>query len=94
MNVFEVPSLPIIYCYTAVWYINLFQVPSLPIIDCYTAVWYMNLFQVPSLPVIDWEKYTNNLDFSNIGLHRHMTRLKRQLVDGSGGEAIVKILKF
>lgn len=40
--------------------------------------------KVPAVPVIDWEKYTSNLDFSTIGLHRHMTRLKRQLVDGSG----------
>ena len=45
-----------------------------------------HLIQVPSLPVIDWEKYTSNLDLSNIALHRHMTRLKRQIVDETGGK--------
>ena len=49
---------------------------------------YTPVFQVPSLPVIDWDKYTSNLDFSNIALHRHMTRLKRQLVDETGGEVL------
>lgn len=39
--------------------------------------------KVIDLPQINWEKYTSNLDFSSFGTHRHMTRLKKQLADGS-----------
>ena len=44
---------------------------------------YFFVFQLPELPDINWEKYTSNLDFSTFGTHRHMTRLKRQLMDGT-----------
>lgn len=40
---------------------------------------------VAVLPSIDWEKYTRNVDFSSLGIHKHMTRLKCQLLEGTGG---------
>ncbi|OWF52606.1 ZZ-type zinc finger-containing protein 3-like [Mizuhopecten yessoensis] len=39
--------------------------------------------QVATIPNLNWGKYTKNVDFSSLGLPKHMTRLKRQLVEGS-----------
>lgn len=39
--------------------------------------------QVAAIPPLNWEKYTKNVDFSSLGLPKHMTRLKRQIVEGS-----------
>lgn len=40
--------------------------------------------QVADLPDINWEKYTSSVDFANLGFPKHLTRLKRQLVEGPG----------
>ncbi|XP_060561473.1 ZZ-type zinc finger-containing protein 3-like [Ruditapes philippinarum] len=45
---------------------------------------------VAELPDISWEKYTSNLDFSSFGTHRHMTRLKKQLKEGTSSPVIVE----
>ncbi|KAL4219665.1 hypothetical protein ACF0H5_022237 [Mactra antiquata] len=39
--------------------------------------------KIVDIPDIRWEQYTSNIDFTTFGTHRHMTRLKRQLVDGN-----------
>lgn len=51
--------------------------------------------QVAELPDINWEKYTSSVDFSSLGFPKHLTRLKRQLVEGPSsaecGEETVKV---
>ncbi|KAK3600156.1 hypothetical protein CHS0354_012279 [Potamilus streckersoni] len=39
--------------------------------------------KIASLPIINWEKYTSTMDLSALGFHKHMTRLKKQLVEGT-----------
>ncbi|KAK6167048.1 hypothetical protein SNE40_021156 [Patella caerulea] len=38
---------------------------------------------IAPLPIINWEQYTNSTDFALFGNHRHVTRIKRQLMDGN-----------
>lgn len=40
--------------------------------------------RVAELPAINWEKYTSSVDFSSLGFPKHVTRLKKQLVEGPG----------
>lgn len=46
---------------------------------------------VVSLPDIHWEKYTSSVDFSQLGLPKHVTRLKRNLIEGSDSDQKVPI---
>ncbi|XP_060066082.1 ZZ-type zinc finger-containing protein 3-like [Ylistrum balloti] len=38
---------------------------------------------VANIPSLNWGKYTKNVDFSSLGVPKHMTRLKRQIIEGS-----------
>ncbi|XP_061180920.1 ZZ-type zinc finger-containing protein 3-like [Saccostrea echinata] len=38
--------------------------------------------QIAELPEINWEKYTSSVDFSSFGFPKHVTRLRKQLVEG------------
>ena len=40
--------------------------------------------KIAELPVINWEKYTSSVDFTSLGIPKHLTRLKKQLVSGGG----------
>lgn len=37
---------------------------------------------IAQIPAINWEKYTSSVDFSSLGIPKHLTRLKKQLVTG------------
>jgi hypothetical protein len=39
---------------------------------------------IPQLPAINWEKYTSSVDFTSLGIPKHLTRFKKQLVTGGG----------
>lgn len=39
---------------------------------------------VAQIPSLNWDNYTSNVDFTSLGIPKHGTRLKRQLIDGPG----------
>ncbi|CAC5388679.1 ZZ-type zinc finger-containing protein 3 [Mytilus coruscus] len=39
--------------------------------------------RIAELPMINWEKYTSTVDFTSLGIPKHLTRLKKQLVNGA-----------
>ncbi|VDI79311.1 Hypothetical predicted protein, partial [Mytilus galloprovincialis] len=42
--------------------------------------------RIAELPMINWEKYTSTVDFTSLGIPKHLTRLKKQLVNGAENE--------